>query len=181
MGQLMTDKVIDNPILNRPYDEPSRHLAFDDGGITDRIEDYGTRPRAFPPPKSGKIAMPPATTVTPIRVWMVRMRRMTSSFPRAQRVDSARRDAPRGGTALGCRVHSIQFHTYHRGPARKYCKAKWRMQGVFFYVQARPGCSPSAMVATSSWSRQVLAPLCGACGCVLILADPAAAHGGELP
>jgi hypothetical protein len=47
MGQLMTDKVIDNPILNRPYDEPSRHLAFDDGGITDRIEDYGTRPRAF--------------------------------------------------------------------------------------------------------------------------------------
>jgi type III restriction enzyme len=35
----MTDKVIDNPILNRPYDEPSRHFAFDDGGITDRIED----------------------------------------------------------------------------------------------------------------------------------------------
>ncbi|MGH3900468.1 MAG: DEAD/DEAH box helicase family protein [Pseudonocardiaceae bacterium] len=31
--------MIDNPILNRPYDEPTRHFAFDDEGITDRIED----------------------------------------------------------------------------------------------------------------------------------------------
>jgi len=29
----VTDKVIDNPIVNRPYDEPSRHFAFDDEGI----------------------------------------------------------------------------------------------------------------------------------------------------
>ena len=42
----MTDKVIDNPILNRPYDEPTRHFAFDDEGITDRIED-SRRPSSF--------------------------------------------------------------------------------------------------------------------------------------
>ena len=33
----MADKVIDNPILNRPYDEPTRHFAFDDEGITDPV------------------------------------------------------------------------------------------------------------------------------------------------
>ena len=42
----MVDKVIDNPILNRPYDEPSRHFAFDDEGITDRIED-SRRPSSY--------------------------------------------------------------------------------------------------------------------------------------
>ncbi len=42
----MTDKVIDNPILNRPYDEPTRHFAFDDEGITDRVEE-SRRPSSF--------------------------------------------------------------------------------------------------------------------------------------
>ena len=35
----MADKVIDNPILNRPHDEPTRHFVFDDEGITDRVEE----------------------------------------------------------------------------------------------------------------------------------------------
>ncbi|MGH3797617.1 MAG: BPTD_3080 family restriction endonuclease [Pseudonocardiaceae bacterium] len=52
----MADKVIDNPILNRPYDEPSRHFAFDDAGITDRIED-SRRPSSYfvpvPRPRKG--------------------------------------------------------------------------------------------------------------------------------
>jgi type III restriction enzyme len=53
----VTDKVIDNPILNRPYDEPSRHFAFDDEGITDRIEN-SRRPPSYwivpvPRPRQG--------------------------------------------------------------------------------------------------------------------------------
>ncbi len=44
---MVPDKVIDNPILNRPYDEPTRHFAFDDEGITDRIED-SRRPSSYP-------------------------------------------------------------------------------------------------------------------------------------
>ncbi len=52
----MPDKVIDNPILNRPYDEPARHFAFDDEGITDRIED-SRRPSSYfvpvPRPRKG--------------------------------------------------------------------------------------------------------------------------------
>ncbi|MGH4016148.1 MAG: hypothetical protein ACRDSL_19935 [Pseudonocardiaceae bacterium] len=52
----MPDKVIDNPILNRPYDEPGRHFAFDDEGITDRIEDV-RRPSSYfvpvPTPRKG--------------------------------------------------------------------------------------------------------------------------------
>lgn len=35
----MADKVIDSPVLNRPYDEPTRHFAFDDEGIPDRVEE----------------------------------------------------------------------------------------------------------------------------------------------
>jgi len=52
----VADKVIDNPILNRPYDEPSRHFAFDEEGITDRIED-ARRPSSYfvpvPRPRKG--------------------------------------------------------------------------------------------------------------------------------
>ncbi len=52
----MADKVIDNPILNRPYDEPTRHFAFDDEGITDRIEE-ARRPSSYfvpvPRPRKG--------------------------------------------------------------------------------------------------------------------------------
>jgi len=42
----VADKVIDNPILNRPYNEPTRHFAFDDEGITDLVED-SRRPSSF--------------------------------------------------------------------------------------------------------------------------------------
>jgi hypothetical protein len=42
----VTDKVIDNPIVNRPHDEPSRHFTFDDEGITDRIEN-SRRPPSY--------------------------------------------------------------------------------------------------------------------------------------
>lgn len=33
----MTDKLIDNPIINSPFKEPTRHFQFDDQGITDKI------------------------------------------------------------------------------------------------------------------------------------------------
>ncbi|MGQ0779082.1 MAG: hypothetical protein ACT4NY_32490 [Pseudonocardiales bacterium] len=56
VGWAVADKVIDNPILNRPYDEPSRHFAFDDEGITDRIVD-ARRPSSYfvpvPRPRKG--------------------------------------------------------------------------------------------------------------------------------
>jgi type III restriction enzyme len=33
----VADAVIDNPILNGPYDPPTRYWRFDDSGITDEI------------------------------------------------------------------------------------------------------------------------------------------------
>ncbi|MFG3679333.1 BPTD_3080 family restriction endonuclease [Micromonospora chalcea] len=42
----MSDRVIDNPIINSPYRRPNRHFAFDGDGITDRIEDR-RRPSSF--------------------------------------------------------------------------------------------------------------------------------------
>jgi type III restriction enzyme len=33
----VADAVIDNPILNGPYNPPTRHWRFDDTGITDEI------------------------------------------------------------------------------------------------------------------------------------------------
>ncbi|MEX2659584.1 MAG: DEAD/DEAH box helicase family protein [Acidimicrobiales bacterium] len=46
---------IDNPILNGPFGAPTRHFAFDDDGITDRIED-GRRPSSYflPIPRARK-------------------------------------------------------------------------------------------------------------------------------
>jgi type III restriction enzyme len=38
--------VIENPILNPPFDAPSRHFRFDDDGITDEVVD-GRRPSSF--------------------------------------------------------------------------------------------------------------------------------------
>ena len=32
----MTD-LIDNPVINSPFEEPQRHFRFDDNGITDEI------------------------------------------------------------------------------------------------------------------------------------------------
>ena len=32
----MTKVVIENPVLNSPYNEPKRHFYFDEAGITDR-------------------------------------------------------------------------------------------------------------------------------------------------
>ena len=35
----MSQVVIENPIINAPFDEPSRHFRFSDEGITDEIVD----------------------------------------------------------------------------------------------------------------------------------------------
>ena len=35
----MTQVVIENPILNSPYEEPTRHFRFSDEGITNEIVD----------------------------------------------------------------------------------------------------------------------------------------------
>ncbi|MDN5855008.1 MAG: hypothetical protein L0I24_09290 [Pseudonocardia sp.] len=51
----MADTVIENPILNRPYDEPRRHFAFDADGITDQVVER-RRPSSYftPVPQSRK-------------------------------------------------------------------------------------------------------------------------------
>ena len=38
--------VIENPILNSPYEAPTRYWKFDDDGITDHVQD-GRRPSAY--------------------------------------------------------------------------------------------------------------------------------------
>ena len=55
--------VIDNPILNSPYAEPTRHFRFDDNGITDEIVE-GRRPSSYFVPipaakkRGGQLALP---------------------------------------------------------------------------------------------------------------------------
>lgn len=44
----MADRVIGNPILNLPYDEPDRHFAFDIDGTTDEIVEH-RRPSSYRP------------------------------------------------------------------------------------------------------------------------------------
>ncbi len=50
----MPDVVIENPVLNSPYDEPRRHFVFSDDGITGEIADSRRISSYFipiPPPK----------------------------------------------------------------------------------------------------------------------------------
>lgn len=42
----MSPALIENPILNAPYEEPTRHFRFDDDGITDEIVE-GRRPSSY--------------------------------------------------------------------------------------------------------------------------------------
>src|SRR4051812_30061508 len=39
VAEPMADAVIDNPILNSPYQEPSRHFVFGESGITSQVGD----------------------------------------------------------------------------------------------------------------------------------------------
>ena len=50
----MAPVVIENPVLNSPFDEPTRHFKFNDDGITDEIVEARRRSAYFipiPPPK----------------------------------------------------------------------------------------------------------------------------------
>ena len=47
--------MIDNPILNSPFAEPSRHWELDESGIP-WASLYRTESRPFAKPKSGRIA-----------------------------------------------------------------------------------------------------------------------------
>ncbi len=54
----MKQVLIENPILNCPYEKPARHFKFDDDGITDEVEDF-RRPSSYfipiaAPRKKGK-------------------------------------------------------------------------------------------------------------------------------
>jgi hypothetical protein len=55
--------VIENPILNSPFEEPRRHFKFTEDGIPDEIDEsawtalYSTTSYPFDKPKTGKIAV----------------------------------------------------------------------------------------------------------------------------
>lgn len=59
----MRQVVIENPVINSPFDEPRRHFRFDDDGITDQIVDGRRISSYFVPiarPKKKKGAAQPA-------------------------------------------------------------------------------------------------------------------------
>jgi len=45
----MRQVTIENPILNSPYEEPSRHFRFDDEGITNEVVSGRRRSEYFVP------------------------------------------------------------------------------------------------------------------------------------
>lgn len=50
----LTDVVINDPILNSPYDEPQRHFRFSDEGITDEVVEGRRRSGYFVPVPSAR-------------------------------------------------------------------------------------------------------------------------------
>ncbi|MEX1164393.1 MAG: DEAD/DEAH box helicase family protein [Nitriliruptor sp.] len=54
----MGDVVIDDPILNSPFEEPGRHFRFSDDGITDEIVEERRRSGYFVPVPSARVQQP---------------------------------------------------------------------------------------------------------------------------
>ena len=51
----MSDVIIQNPVINSPFEEPRRHFEFGERGITGRIVDGARRPSSyFVPIPSGR-------------------------------------------------------------------------------------------------------------------------------
>jgi type III restriction enzyme len=65
--------LIENPILNSPYEEPTRHFRFDDSGITDEVVE-GRRPSSYFVPipaakkRGGQLALPAEWTADRVEV-----------------------------------------------------------------------------------------------------------------
>lgn len=51
----MADAVIDNPILNSPFEEPSRHWRFGDSGITNEVVEGRRTSSYFMPIPASKL------------------------------------------------------------------------------------------------------------------------------
>jgi type III restriction enzyme len=49
---------ITNPVINGPYDEPTRHFRFDDDGITDQVDEGRRRSEYFVPVPQTKKGSP---------------------------------------------------------------------------------------------------------------------------
>ncbi len=67
----MAQVVIENPVINSPYEEPTRHFVFDEDGITNEIAGSRRRSSYFvpiPPPKKKNAQAPLAPSWTSERV-----------------------------------------------------------------------------------------------------------------
>src|SRR6266511_1448700 len=62
----MPDRVIENPIVNSPYREPSRHFVFDRDGITDEVAER-RRPSAYFVPAVRQLELATEWTLDRIR------------------------------------------------------------------------------------------------------------------
>ena len=108
----MPPPVIDNPILNGPFDEPSRHFAFNEQGITDqtvvgRRESGYFLPIATARKKSGQMKFETEWTQD----------RFLSS-PRINRIRERVKQWRHGGY-LGCTRTTDRLLRYWSDPARE--------------------------------------------------------------
>jgi CRISPR-associated protein Cas2 len=61
---LVAERVVENPILNSPFAEPTRHFKFDEEGITNEVVD-GRRRSSYFIPIARTLWVPAVTTRTP--------------------------------------------------------------------------------------------------------------------
>ena len=67
----MKQAVIENPVINSPFEEPTRHFRFTDEGITNEIVEFRRKSAYFisiaAPKKKSKQAQPPGDAKNDIR------------------------------------------------------------------------------------------------------------------
>jgi type III restriction enzyme len=132
----VTDVVIENPILNSPFKEPSRHFRFDDNGITDEIVEQRRTssyfiPIARPKRKGKQLTLETEWTQDRIqdnptinrireRVAMWRRGGHVGITPTTRRLIEYWTDERREKKLFFCRIEAVETAIYIAEVAKKY-------------------------------------------------------------
>jgi type III restriction enzyme len=172
----MAKVIISNPVINSPFEEPTRHFRFDDDGITDAIVE-GRRvsayfvPIAAPKKKGKQLALPEDQTADRLqendlvnrirrRVWMWRQGGYLGVTPTTARLLEYWTNPDRERKLFFCQIEAVETAIYLTEAAHHYGDDWIANELQAANDQANPGLPRIALkMATGSGKTVVMAML----------------------
>ena len=164
-GVRVPQVVIENPILNSPFDEPTRHFRFDDDGITDEIVEGRRDQRLLRPDRRSRRRRASSCSSTPSgrrtgsrrtssstasaqRVALWRERRLLGVTPTTARLLEYWTDPDREKQLFFCQIEALETAIYITEVAEKYGDA-WIENELRDGQRRRP--TPACRASRSRW------------------------------